>query len=82
MKMSGNLSFLLFAVAVLLMAAGCREKEVPAVKDTLVVGMELAYPPFEMTDEQGVPKGISVDLANELEKSMGSGLKDCKMVVS
>jgi polar amino acid transport system substrate-binding protein len=40
-------------------------------KDTLVVGMELAYPPFEMTDEKGAPKGVSVDLANELGKGVG-----------
>ncbi len=29
----------------------------------LVVGMELAYPPFEMSDENGKPTGISVDMA-------------------
>jgi polar amino acid transport system substrate-binding protein len=34
----------------------------------LVVGMELAYPPFEMTDTQGNPSGVSVDLARELGK--------------
>ena len=32
----------------------------------LIVGMELAYPPFEMTDTQGNPAGVSVDLANAL----------------
>lgn len=32
----------------------------------LVVGMELAYPPFEMTDEQGEPTGVSVDMAKAL----------------
>lgn len=32
----------------------------------LIVGMELAYPPFEMTDTSGKPTGISVDLANAL----------------
>jgi polar amino acid transport system substrate-binding protein len=34
--------------------------------DELIVGMELAYPPFEMTDTQGNPAGVSVDLANAL----------------
>lgn len=34
--------------------------------DTLIVGMELAYPPFEMTDEHGNPSGVSVDLAQAL----------------
>jgi polar amino acid transport system substrate-binding protein len=37
----------------------------------LVVGMELAYPPFEMTDQAGKPSGISVDIATELAKSLG-----------
>lgn len=37
----------------------------------LKVGMELAYPPFEMTDTTGKPSGVSVDLANELGKSLG-----------
>ena len=32
----------------------------------LVVGMELAYPPFEMTDENNQPTGVSVDLAMAL----------------
>jgi polar amino acid transport system substrate-binding protein len=42
-----------------------------AGKDTLVVGMELAYPPFEMTDTSGKPSGVSVDLAHELGKALG-----------
>ena len=33
--------------------------------------MELAYPPFEMTDEQGRPDGISVALAEALGKFLG-----------
>ncbi len=32
----------------------------------LIIGMELAYPPFEMTDSLGNPTGVSVDLAKEL----------------
>jgi polar amino acid transport system substrate-binding protein len=35
-------------------------------KASLMVGMELKYPPFEMTDEQGNGKGVSVDLAEAL----------------
>lgn len=38
---------------------------------TLKVGMELAYPPFEMTDKDGNPSGISVDLAKALAKHLG-----------
>ncbi len=40
-------------------------------EDPLVVGMELAYPPFEMTDEQGNPTGISVDMARALGEYLG-----------
>lgn len=36
----------------------------------LVVGMELAYPPFETSDEQGVPQGISPDFARDLAESL------------
>lgn len=54
-----------------LLVAGCRDKGNPAVSDSLTVGMELAYPPFEMTDQQGAPKGVSVDLAHELGKTLG-----------
>ena len=44
-------------------------------KEKLIVGMELAYPPFEMTDEKGNPEGFSVDFARELGKYMGREVK-------
>ena len=44
-------------------------------KDALVVGMELAYPPFETTDEKGRPEGFSVDLAKELGEYLGREVK-------
>jgi polar amino acid transport system substrate-binding protein len=34
----------------------------------LVVGMELSYPPFEMTTKEGKPSGISVEIAEALGK--------------
>ena len=37
-------------------------------KEVLKVGMELAYPPFEMSNKDGVPTGVSVDLAYALGK--------------
>jgi len=40
-------------------------------EDSLVVGMELAYPPFEMTDEKGNPSGVSVDMAHALGRFLG-----------
>ncbi|NBV87162.1 MAG: amino acid ABC transporter substrate-binding protein, partial [Verrucomicrobia bacterium] len=39
--------------------------------DTLLVGMELAYPPFEMANTEGQPEGVSVDLA----RAMGEALQ-------
>ena len=42
-----------------------------ADSNPLIVGMELAYPPFEMTDKSGAPTGVSVDLAHELGKALG-----------
>ena len=43
--------------------------------DTLIVGMELAYPPFEMTDTKGRPTGVSVDLAKALGAALGMQVK-------
>lgn len=40
--------------------------EAQTISSPLVVGMELAYPPFETIDTQGNPKGISVELAYAL----------------
>jgi len=37
----------------------------------LVVGMELAYPPFETTNKYGNPSGFSVDMATDLGKYLG-----------
>ncbi len=50
--------------------AGARAKAADSAKP-LVVGMELAYPPFEMTDHDGKPQGVSVDLARALGKALG-----------
>jgi polar amino acid transport system substrate-binding protein len=49
----------------LLMAASA------AAAPPLRVGMELSYPPFEMTDPQGRPTGVSVRLAEALGKHLG-----------
>lgn len=49
----------------------CTVSSAAEKKDTLIVGMELAYPPFEMTDTKGQPSGVSVDLANALGASLG-----------
>jgi polar amino acid transport system substrate-binding protein len=41
----------------------------------IVVGMELSYPPFEMTDKEGRPSGVSVDLANALSTFLKEEIK-------
>jgi len=60
---------LLFLLVIL--AAGCQRP--PA--NQITVGMELAYPPFEMTDEQGKPAGVSVDLAQALGEYLHEPVK-------
>jgi len=50
-----------------LLLPGCSATQ----KEKLIVGMELAYPPFEMTDTQNRPAGVSVDLAKALGAYLG-----------
>lgn len=59
-------------LAWLLVLAGCSPKN---ADHPLVVGMELAYPPFEMIDTNGRPSGVSVDLARDLGKALGREVK-------
>lgn len=62
--------FLLIIFMALITSVGCQNKTTDE-DDTIIVGMELAYPPFEMTDEQGNPTGISVDLAYAMGEYLG-----------
>ncbi len=48
----------------------CSDKKVEENK-VLKVGMELAYPPFEMSTKDGKPSGVSVDFAKKLGKFLG-----------
>lgn len=84
----------------MLLLAGCSgaDDKDPDKKPTLKVGMELAYPPFETTDLEGNPTGVSVDIAKafaeyldydiEIENTNWSGLipslqtKSVDMVIS
>lgn len=50
-----------------LFATGCARRS----GDTLVIGMEAAYPPFEVVNEKGEFSGVSVDLGRELGTAMG-----------
>jgi polar amino acid transport system substrate-binding protein len=60
--------FLLCGLA--LFFAGCAKK----ADNRLKVGMELSYPPFEMTDASGRPTGIGVELAEALARQLGREL--------
>lgn len=61
-------STLLFTLAVLLFyAAGCSKRD----PNTLRIGMELTYPPFEMTNAQDEPDGISVRMSEALSEHLG-----------
>ena len=50
---------ILILISAVLIVSGCGKKDT----NELIVGMELAYPPFETKDEYGNPTGVSVDLA-------------------
>lgn len=51
----------------LLVFTGCTTPK----PDALVVGMELAYPPFETKDNEGNPMGVSVELAKAFGEYLG-----------
>lgn len=63
-------SFALFLSLLMIVSliVGCGPKE---DEDVLVVGMELAYPPFETKDDKGEPIGVSVDFAKAFGESIG-----------
>jgi polar amino acid transport system substrate-binding protein len=61
----------LICFALLFLLPGCAPKS----HQQLIVGMELAYPPFEMTDEHGQPTGVSVDMAKDLGKYLGRAVE-------
>lgn len=52
-------------------AGGAQE----AASDELIVAMELQYPPFEMSDTEGNPGGISVEIAKALGEYIGRPVK-------
>lgn len=70
-------------IAILLLAAVALVSCTPTGgTQPLKVGMELAYPPFETTDDKNQPAGLSVDLANEIGKSLGRAVKIENMAFS
>ena len=66
----------LLLAAMMCTLAACGAKDTAADdetndKDTLVVAMELAYPPFETKDADGNPSGVSVDFAKAFGEYIG-----------
>ncbi len=75
-----NLCSKFFAMLLgLVLLPGCSppsaEQKGASSNPALVVGMELAYRPFEMTDESGKPIGVSVDLALALGEHLGRAVE-------
>ena len=64
----------LIALPLILIGACSPEPETEGTQP-LVVGMELAYPPFETRDTDGAPLGVSVDIANALGTALGRPVK-------
>lgn len=52
--------------------SGCGRRD---SSGSLVVGMDLSYPPFETIDASGKPTGVSVDLANALGGYLGKPVR-------
>ena len=67
-KMPWSRGWRLVCAAVLMLVVSSRAS---AAEPPLRVGMELAYPPFEMTDAQGKPAGVSVRIAKALGEHLG-----------
>ena len=59
--------FIVICLSTLFVLSGCT----PSNENVLKVGMELAYPPFETTDNQGNPMGVSVEIAKAFGEYIG-----------
>jgi len=57
---------ILIILVVLIPFSACQKTD----DNQLVVGMELAYPPFEMTNEKDIPDGFSVKLAEAIGEQL------------
>ena len=71
MKKLGLVIMVLAVAGSLLIGCSSAGKGGTSQKEPLIVGMELAYPPFETKDDQGNPSGVSVDLAYALGEYLG-----------
>ena len=74
-RRAGTLALRLASIAVLLALVRPVSVRAEAEGKPLIVGMEMAYPPFEMTDAAGKPQGVSVDLALALGEALERPVK-------
>lgn len=65
------LFFLFVLLSAVVFAGGSPENR----EETLIVGMELQFPPFETTTEDGTPTGFSVDFAAEMARALGRNVE-------
>jgi polar amino acid transport system substrate-binding protein len=63
-----------FTMRIVLAFAIALVSALSVASEPIRVGMELSYPPFEMTDRSGKPEGVSVRLAEALAKDLGRDL--------
>ncbi|RYD38379.1 MAG: transporter substrate-binding domain-containing protein [Verrucomicrobiaceae bacterium] len=63
------------ALALLSAAAAPLAACSPKKDNSLVVGMDMTYPPFEFKNEKGEPDGVDVRMAEDLAKYLGRPLK-------
>lgn len=68
-----NKLFTAVLVLLVLLFQACNSKS--ENENILRVGMELAYPPFEMSDKNGKAIGVSVDLAYAIGKALNKEVK-------
>ncbi len=71
MKRSSNLTRATALILMLVLCAALLPACAKKASDTLKVGMELAYPPFETKDAGGNPSGVSVEIAKAFGEYLG-----------
>lgn len=69
--MNIRLPFFFAALWTVIAFAGCSKEP----ENTLVIGMEMTYPPFEMRGPDNKPDGISIQMATALAESLGRPLR-------
>lgn len=69
--MKKSIYIIIIFICAVFIVSGCGQEE----SNELIVGMELAYPPFETKDEYGKPTGVSVDFAKAFGDYAGRPVK-------